>query len=50
MWYINHAEPEADLICGFNRNVNKETYIQYLQKGRIKDILNHFKVNKGDVD
>jgi len=40
MWYVLHADPEAELISGFNQPMNKETYLSYLESGRLRDILN----------
>ncbi len=49
MWYIMEAEKGAELISGFSKKVDKETYQKYLNEGKIKDILNFEKVENGDV-
>jgi mannose-6-phosphate isomerase len=49
MWYVNKAEENAEIICGFNRELNKDSCNKYLEKGRIKDILNNVKVKTDDV-
>lgn len=49
MWYIIDADEDAELISGFNRKVDKETYLEYLKNKKLKEILNFEKVNKGDV-
>ena len=49
MWYIVDAESGAELISGFNRELDKESYIEYLEKGEIKSIMNYEKVEKDDV-
>ncbi len=49
MWYINYAEKDAGIVCGFNRELTKETYKQYFNKGRIKEIINHIPVRADDV-
>ena len=49
MWYIVDAEPGAELISGFNRELDKESYIEYLEKGEIKSIMNYEKVEKDNV-
>ncbi len=49
MWYIIEAEEGAELISGFSKKVDKETYQQYLNEGRIKEILNFEKAENGDV-
>ncbi len=49
MWYIVHADENAELIAGFNREMNKETYLKHLQNKTLKDILNFEKVRSSDV-
>lgn len=49
MWYIAEAEPRAELISGFNREMTPELYLQNLNNGSLRDIMNYEKVHKGDV-
>jgi mannose-6-phosphate isomerase len=49
MWYILDAEPGAELITGFSREVDREIYLRHLENKTLKDILNVEKVKKGDV-
>jgi len=49
MWYVAHAEPGAELISGFNRDMNAELYLSNLNNGSILDIMNYEKVKEGDV-
>ena len=49
MWYIMDADPGAELISGFSRQVNRDTYIDFLEKKKLKEILNVEKVSAGDV-
>lgn len=49
MWYILDADKDAELISGFSRKVDKETYLKHLHDKTLKDILNVEKVKKGDV-
>ena len=49
MWYILDAEPESTITVGFNREVDSETYLKYLNNNALEEILNVEKVNKGDV-
>lgn len=49
MWYVADAEPGAELISGFSREMNAELYLSNLTNGTIKDIMNYEKVHKGDV-
>ncbi|MEZ4827011.1 MAG: type I phosphomannose isomerase catalytic subunit [Bacteroidia bacterium] len=49
MWYILQADEGAGLITGFNRPLNKETYLEYFESGRIMEILNRETAHIGDV-
>ena len=49
MWYINKAEQNAQIICGFNREMDKAQFGNYLEKGRIKEIINLVQVKEDDV-
>lgn len=49
MWYIIAADPGSELINGFNRKVDKVTYLKHLENKSLRDILNVEKVSKGDV-
>lgn len=49
MWYIIKAERNAEIICGFNREMNRDTYLLHLKNKTLKEILNFEKVKSGDV-
>ena len=49
MWYVADAEPGAQLISGFNRDMNAELYLSNLNNGSILDIMNYETVHNGDV-
>jgi len=49
MWYVIDAGENAELISGFNRNIDKETYLHYLKNKKLKEILNFENVKTGDV-
>lgn len=49
MWYIIQAENNSTLISGFNRELTREAYLEYLQTGRLMEILNIEKANADDV-
>jgi mannose-6-phosphate isomerase len=49
MWYILDADKDAELISGFSRKVDKETYLKHLENKTLKEILNVEKVHKGEV-
>lgn len=48
MWYVMEAEKDAELIVGFNQNVDRDSYVKTLESGNILEILNNDKVAKGD--
>ena len=49
MWYIIQADENAELIAGFNREMDKNAYMDHFRKGALMDVLNKEKVNAGDV-
>ena len=49
MWYIMQAEEGAVLNIGFKNTTNKEEYLQYLENGKITDLLNFEQVREGDA-
>ncbi len=49
MWYILDAEPEAELFIGFNRPLDKEHYLEHLEKGTLEEIINVEKIKAGEV-
>ena len=49
MWYVIHAEPDAQLITGLNRKLDKESYLNHFNAGKLKDILQFETAKTGDV-
>jgi len=49
MWYVISAEKGAQLISGFNQEMDQETYLKHLNNSTLPEILNHEKVQSGDV-
>ncbi len=49
MWYVMQADDNAELIVGFNEEVDEEKYLAKLSEGNILDILNSEKIDKGDA-
>lgn len=49
MWYVFQADEGAKLISGFNRKTNKDEYLEYLNDGRLLDLLNEESVKAGDT-
>jgi len=49
MWYIMDADEGSELICGFNRKLDKGSYVRALNDKKIPEIMNREVVKKGDV-
>ncbi len=48
MWYIMQADNNAEINMGFNKSITKKEYLDHLAAGKITDLLNFEKVQKGD--
>ena len=49
MWYVVDAEEDAELIIGFANDSNKEDYQEAVEDGSVEELLQHIKVEKGNV-
>ncbi|MEN8248612.1 MAG: type I phosphomannose isomerase catalytic subunit [Bacteroidota bacterium] len=49
MWYVVDSEKGATLISGFNKQTNKEEYLEYFNSGKLLEILNRVEVDNDDV-
>lgn len=49
MWYILNVENEGKLIVGFNQQMDKKKYLEFLSKNKITQILNSLPIKKGDA-
>lgn len=49
MWYIVNAKKDAELISGFNHEMDKNQYLNHLKNNKLPKILNYEKVTAGDV-
>lgn len=49
MWYIMDADPDAQLIVGFNKEVEKEEYVKSIESGTLTDLMNYEEVTEGDT-
>lgn len=49
MWYILSAKKGAELVYGFNQNMNEEQVRAALQRDTIESYLNHVPVKKNDL-
>ena len=49
MWYVVQADPDSNLIVGFNQPMTKELYLKHLEAKTLEGILNFDKVEAGDT-
>ena len=49
MWYVMQADLGAELVSGFNCEMNRMKYIRVMKDNAIESVLNHEPVAKGDV-
>lgn len=49
MWYVLQADNGAELISGFNQEMDKDKYLTYFENKNLPEILNSEKVDSGDV-
>jgi mannose-6-phosphate isomerase len=49
MWYILDSEKDAQLIVGFNQDLDRDVFLDKLNAGSLKEVLNFEKVSEGDV-
>ena len=49
MWYVVQADEGAELISGFNRTIDRDSYLIALQNDKLENLLQFDQVKKGDV-
>lgn len=49
MWYVMDADEGAEIIVGFDQQIDTETYTQKLEEGNILEVMNAEKATAGDV-
>ena len=49
MWYVMQADENAELIVGFDYQLNQTRYQEYLSANKVLDVMHHEKVEKGDA-
>ena len=49
MWYVVQAEEGAELISGFNRTIDRDSYLIALQNDQLENLLQFDPVKQGDV-
>lgn len=49
MWYVVDSEPGGELIIGFAKDCDRDTYLDALENNQVEDLLQHVPVKQGDV-
>ena len=49
MWYVVETEKGARINSGFNQEVTREKYLDYLEQGKLTDVLHYDETFPGDV-
>jgi len=49
IWYVLDAAPDAKLISGFAKAIDKEEYVKHLQNNTLDSVMKWHNVRKGDV-
>ncbi|MEI7828713.1 MAG: type I phosphomannose isomerase catalytic subunit [Prolixibacteraceae bacterium] len=49
MWYVVQADEGAELISGFNRDIDRDSYLIALQNNKLENLLEFEIVKQGDV-
>jgi mannose-6-phosphate isomerase len=48
-WYILEADPEAEIVLGWNRDTSRGEYLERVKDGSLGDLLRHVPVHPGDA-
>ncbi|OON92569.1 MAG: mannose-6-phosphate isomerase [Epulopiscium sp. Nele67-Bin002] len=49
MWYILEAEPGAQLVYGFNKDLTQQEFKQHIENNTLTEVMNYVDVSAGDV-
>lgn len=49
LWYVVDAEDNAELYCGFSKELTRCELIRYIRQNSLPDVLKSYRVKKGDV-
>jgi mannose-6-phosphate isomerase len=49
MWYVIQSDEGAELISGFNRTIDRDSYLIALENGKLENLLQFDPVKDGDV-
>jgi mannose-6-phosphate isomerase len=48
MWYVMDCKENAQIICGVKDNISQDEIKQFVQAGKIEEILNYIDIQKGE--
>lgn len=49
MWYVMNADENAEIIVGFQQELDKNSYLDYLENNKVLEVLNTVKTKAGDA-
>ena len=49
MWYVMQADKDAELIVGFDKKIDMDSYKTHLENNTILDVMHHETVQNGDT-
>ncbi len=49
LWHVIQADPDSVIYTGFNRDINREEYLAFVEQKKIQEILNVEPVKNGDA-
>ena len=49
MWFVMDSDNDAELIVGFEKEIDKEAYQKHIDDDTILEVMHHEKVKKGDT-
>lgn len=49
MWYVMNADENAQIIVGFQQELDKNSYLDYLENNKVLEVLNTVKTKAGDA-
>lgn len=49
MWYVMQADKDANIIVGFEKEIDKTQFKQHLEDKTLLEVMHHENVKKGDV-
>ena len=49
LWHVIQADPESVIYTGFNREINREQFLKFVEEKKVQEILNVEPVKDGDA-